>query len=316
MKHFSRILAIVSIGIVVLVLSINPLVLFIARKQLKSRLPGSNVAISRCQFNFFHSIIFNGIRVSKAPVYDLQIKSLAIGFSPASMLQVFQGDFVGAIESCEIIMDSLELDKARIKDGYLRVFRANDNGKIGCREFKYGKLKVSGVNGKASLKDGFLCFDSLSGQLLGGIFKGDSLIKLDPSLGYQARVDFTNLDLDTFMKDFALDEKAEVSGKVSGFMKLRGDNQSLEVLYGNLGSGQEGGTLTIKDTQFLQNMARSSGQALDLVVESFKNYRYNTNKTTLSLENNNLVFLINLDGNAGKRSLSITLHDFNPGRTK
>ncbi|MCX5707894.1 MAG: YdbH domain-containing protein [Candidatus Omnitrophica bacterium] len=316
MKHFSRILAIVSISIFVLALSVNPLILFVAREQLKARLPGSNAAISGCQFNFFHRIIFNGIQVSKVPVYDLQIKSLTIGFSPASMLKAFRGDIMGAIESCEIIVDYLELNKTRLAGGYLKVSRTNDNGEISCSEFTYEKLKVLGIKGKTRLKDDYLYFDSLSGQLLGGIFQGDSLIKLDSNLGYQLRVDFTNLDLDTFMKDFALDEKAEVSGKVNGFLELQGDNQGLEVLEGNLGSGKEGGVLTIKDTQFLQNMARSSGQALDLVVESFKNYRYNTNKTTLSLEDNNIVFLVNLDGSAGKRSLNITLHNFNPGRIK
>jgi hypothetical protein len=118
------------------------------------------------------------------------------------------------------------------------------------------------------------------------------------------------------MKDFAFDEKAEVTGQVSGFLKLQGENQFVRVLDGNLASGKEGGSLTIKDTRFLQNLARSSGQALDLVVESFKNYRYNTAKTTIVLENNNIVFLINLNGSAGKRSLNLTFHDFNPGRTE
>jgi hypothetical protein len=316
MKHFSRISAIVGISFLILFVSINPLILFIARKQLKARLTGSVVAISRCQFDFFHRIIFNGIQVSKAPVYDLRIKSLAIGFSPASILKVFQSDIVGAIESCEISMDSLELDKARIRDGYLKVSRTSDKGKVSCAEFKYEKLKVSGIKGKASLKDDYLRFDSLSGMLLDGIFKGESFVKLEPSLGYRAQIDFENLDLATFMKDFALDEKAEVSGTVNGFLRLQGDNRKLEVLEGILGSGKEGGTLTIKDTRFLQNMARSSGQALDLVVESFKNYRYNTNKTTLSLEKNNLIFMINLEGTAGKRSLDITLHDFYLGRIK
>jgi hypothetical protein len=115
------------------------------------------------------------------------------------------------------------------------------------------------------------------------------------------------------MEEFALNEKAGVSGKVSGFLKLRGDARKLDLIEGNLNSGKEGGILTIKDTKFLENLARSSGQALDLVVESFKNYRYNTGKTALFLEQNNLIFRVDLEGSAGKRSLNITLHDFNPG---
>jgi hypothetical protein len=316
MKHFRRILVIVSVSFLILALSINPLILFIAREQLKVRLPGSNVAITGCQFNLFRGVYFKGILISKAPVYDLQIKSLAIGFSFSSVLEVFQGDMVGAIESCEILLDALEFNKVRMTGGYLKVSRTKDDGQVSCPEFKYEKLKVSGINGKAILKDDYLYFDSLSGRLLSGLFKGNGLIRLNLNPEYQARMDFTNLDLDTFIKDFALNEKAEASGKVSGFLKLQGDSRRFEILEGNLGCNKEGGTLTIKDTQFLQNMARSSGQALDLVVESFKNYRYNTGKTVLSLENSDLVFLVDLDGFAGKRSLNITLHEFNPGRIK
>jgi hypothetical protein len=316
MKLYSRIPVIVLISFFVLAVSINPFILFIVREQLKKRLPGSTVAISRCRFIFFRGISLNGILVSKAPVYDLRIRSLSIGFSPATIFKAFQGGLAQAIESCEITIDYFDFNKARLTGGYLKVSRTNDNGEVGCAEFKYEKLRVKDIKGKSSLKKETLRFDSLSGQLLSGSFKGDSFVLLNSSLGYQAKTDFSNLDLGTFMKDFALNEKAEVSGTVSGFLELRGDSRKFEVMEGNLDSSKEGGTLTIKDTKFLENMARSSGQALDLVVESFKNYRYNTAKITLFLKDNNLVFLIDLNGSAGKRTLDITLHDFNLGRIK
>jgi len=98
--------------------------------------------------------------------------------------------------------------------------------------------------------------------------------------------------------------------------KLQANNRDILFLEGDLSSGKDGGVLTIKDSRFLENMARSSNQALDLVVESFKNYRYNTGVVSLGLENNNVVFLIDLEGSAGKRSLKIIWHDFNLRRGK
>ena len=316
MKHFNRVLVIIFVIFSILAISINPLILFLVRRELKIRLPGSVVEIFRCRFNPLGKLSFSDIKINKAPVYDVRIRYLSFGFSLLSIFKAYQGDLPGIIESCDISLDSLGVNNARINNGYLKVARGSDNGVIGCAEFKYEKLRVTDIKAKASLKDDYLRIDPLSGRLLGGILKGNSFISLKAPLGYQADLNFTNLDLDIFMKDFAFDEKAEVTGQVSGFLKLQGENQFVRVLDGNLASGKEGGSLTIKDTRFLQNLARSSGQDLDLVVESFKNYRYNTAKTTIVLENNNIVFLINLNGSAGKRSLNLTFHDFNPGRTE
>jgi hypothetical protein len=69
--------------------------------------------------------------------------------------------------------------------------------------------------------------------------------------------------------------------------------------------------LTIKDSGYLENMARSSGQSLDILVESLKNYHYNSGVAKLSLERNNFIFDIFLEGETGKRNLKVTLHDFN-----
>jgi hypothetical protein len=45
-------------------------------------------------------------------------------------------------------------------------------------------------------------------------------------------------------------------------------------------------------------------------VDSFKNYRYNAGVVELSLQGPDLVFDIRLEGDAGKRDLTIVLHDF------
>lgn len=316
MKNFNRVLITILVILSVLAISINPLILSLVRREFKIRLPGSVVEISQCRFDPFGKLSFSDIKINKLSVYDIRIRYLAFGFSFFSIFKAFQGNFLRIIESFDMNLDSLEINSVRINNGHLKVSRSSDNGAIECAEFKYEKLKVVDIKAKAGLKDDHLRINSLSGRLLGGIFQGDSLIRLKEPLEYQANLNFINLDLDTFMKDFALDEKAAVTGQMNGFMKLLGENQFIRIMEGKLTSGQAGGTLTIKDTGFLQNLARSSGQALDLVVESFKNYRYNSGKTSIALENNNIIFLVDLDGRSGKRSLNLTFHDFNPGRTK
>jgi len=316
MKRANSILIVVIISFLALGMALSPLAIFIAKTQIKKLLPGSNVTINNCSVNPFRKLSFSGVQVSKKPLYDLKIKQAQIGFSLASIFKGLKLNPWELIESCQIDVDSLEMNQVFLESGYLKATRGHDDGVIKINKIKTGKLNIKDFKGKARLEDGYLFFDSLTAALLGGHLEGNSRIKLAGAVTYQVKLNFFDLDLDTFMKDFEFKEKAEVSGKVSGLLELQGQMQDVSILEGKLSTGKEGGTLTIKDARFLETLARSSGQALDLVVESFKNYRYNIGITNISLQDNKVVFVIDLDGSAGKRSLNITLHDFNLRRAQ
>ena len=78
---------------------------------------------------------------------------------------------------------------------------------------------------------------------------------------------------------------------------------------GELTAAKEGGMLTITDTRFLESMAQRSGKALDIVMESFKNYRYNNGNVKVGLDKNDLTLDAAMDGAAGKRDVTVVLHD-------
>jgi hypothetical protein len=82
------------------------------------------------------------------------------------------------------------------------------------------------------------------------------------------------------------------------------------VLSGNFSTLQPGGILVIKDDKFLKNLSRTTKQPLDILVESFKDYHYNTALMKLSFDKGNIILDVALEGEAGKRNLSIVLHDF------
>jgi len=316
MKKAKRILIIVLIFSLTLGIALSPLAIVIAKSQLKKLLPGSRVTINGCSVNPFRQLSFSGVQVSKKPWYDFKIKQAQFCFSLASILKGLKVNPWELIESCQIDVDSLEMNQVLLESGYLKATRGRVDGVIKVKEVKVGKLNIKDIRGKARLEDGYLFLNLLTAELLGGHLEGDSRIKLAGTVTYQVKLNFIDLDLDAFTKDFEFKEKAEVSGKVSGLLKLQGQMQEVVILDGKLSIGKDGGTLFIKDARFLENLARSSGQVLDLVVESFKNYRYNIGIINLSLQDNNIVFLIDLDGSAGKRSLNIILHDFNSRRSQ
>jgi hypothetical protein len=107
MKYFNRVLIIIFLILSILAISINPFILFLVRRELKIRLPGSTVEISQCRFNPLGKLSFLDIQINKAPVYDARIKHLSFGFSLLSIFKAHRGDLLGIIESCEMILDSL-----------------------------------------------------------------------------------------------------------------------------------------------------------------------------------------------------------------
>ncbi len=311
MKCFKCFVVVFFIFLLVASFFLQPVAIFIVKNKLKKILPGASVTINGGSFNPFHRLVLTGLRISRQPEYDCKVNRAEVCFSPVSILKGLGGKPWEIIESCRFNLDFLVLKDARIESGYFQVTRYKDDGVVRIQGIKFGKLSLKDLQGKVSLKGEYLLLDSLSANLFGGFLQGNCRINLAQPFAYQADFNFVNLDLNVFIKDFKLEEKAEITGKVSGFLKSQGQADKIEVINGNFAAGLEGGMLTIKDLSFLENMARSSGQALDLVVESFKNYRYNKGTTTISLQDNNIIFIVDFDGNTGKRSLNIVLHDFN-----
>ena len=123
-------------------------------------------------------------------------------------------------------------------------------------------------------------------------------------------VEISQIELGMKFKEFSVD------GKLGGAVKISADYANLSGVDGKFNVLKPGGALTIDDNQYLKNMARSSGNSLDKLMESFKNYHYNNGIIKLSLKDNNIIIDIALDGATGKRNLTVALHDFNLGRVK
>ena len=89
-------------------------------------------------------------------------------------------------------------------------------------------------------------------------------------------------------------------------MHFEGKGAALTALSGDFAAADPGGILVIKDDTMLKNVAASSGQPLDLLMESFKNY--NKGLVKLGLAPDGIVFGIDMDGETGKRNFDIVWH--------
>lgn len=197
-----------------------------------------------------------------------------------------------------------------LKDVFLNVSQNQSAGSLLIHQIQYNKLKIDELRGQARLKNKLLFLDDLSAQAFSGIIQGNLNIALDGNYGYLMNLKFINLDTEAFVEDFNLNEKIKMSGKLSGQLTLQGKGLDFQAINGDFSDVSGGGVLTIKDAKFLESIARSSKQPLDLLVESFKDYHYNKAVMKLYQDNGNLNFDLAMDSEAGKRNLSIAVHDF------
>ena len=193
------------------------------------------------------------------------------------------------------------------------IIRGRLEGDFYLRKIQYNKLRIDDIQGRFLLERRRLFLSSLYAHVLGGDVSGDSGFIMDKSAAYSFNLKLTDLDMEKFVNDFNLKEKFLLTGKLSGAVNLLAEKADIKALSGDFSTSESGGVLIIKDNKFLENMAINSGQSLDILVENFQNYRYNTGMMKLSFDKGNLIFNIDLEGGTGKRNLSITLHDFKLG---
>lgn len=175
----------------------------------------------------------------------------------------------------------------------------------------YAKLKIPEVRGLAKYAKGTLTLGNVSAQILSGIAEGGAMIKPGKTPYYSVDLKLKDIRLEKVVEVFELNEKIDITGIVSGSLELSGEGSVLTGLKGKLETSPKGGTLTIKNKEWLDAIALYAKQDLSMIVENFKNYHYNEGNAGLGLDGTSVIVDAHLSGEAGKRDLLITLHDFN-----
>ncbi|MBN1870663.1 MAG: YdbH domain-containing protein [Candidatus Omnitrophica bacterium] len=215
-----------------------------------------------------------------------------------------------SLKSVSLDIDSLESGKFLLKGGDLKINERLVLNTFHVQDIKYDKARITGLKGTVRLKGRGLVVEAFSMQAYGGQITGDVTLAVNEVPEYSAHLKFVDLGIEGFLRDFKLDERFQMTGGVNGTLVIDGKGTDLDILSGDFSMAKAGGMLTIKDTRMMENLAQSSNQPLDILVESFRQYHYNSGTVALSLDENNIILDLALDGEAGKRNLNITLHDF------
>ncbi len=139
-----------------------------------------------------------------------------------------------------------------------------------------------------------------------GIFEADFR---DNSLVYKSDFylnDMRAADIFTILK---LDNKLKATGLWNGRLSIGGTNNTLTQVDGKLTARSPGGTLNIQDKNMVANMLPSDERLNKNIMESVLYYTYNEGDMNISLEDDSILCDLSLEGETGKRNISIYLHN-------
>ncbi|MEE8360120.1 MAG: YdbH domain-containing protein [Candidatus Omnitrophota bacterium] len=182
--------------------------------------------------------------------------------------------------------------------------------KVTIGEIAYKDFLITNASGAAKIVDSFLVVSPFAAQIFDGVVRGVITLAFDHGGGFSIDINSEALNMANLVEDLKLAEKVQLTGKLSGNISLSGMAFRVTEMSGEFSTKDPGGVLIIKDTRFLENMAMRSDQALDLLMETFNNYQYTIGTMSVALDERDLRFEIELNGDAGKRAFDIVIHDF------
>jgi hypothetical protein len=354
---------------------LKPVILSLAKKQLRSVFKDSVVTVGDCRLRPVHLAIY-GIKIERKPFYNFQIEQARVSYRfpsvfwgkilrvalrgikaqintpnkktaqftellnlntanppPFSVMNAdIQGVYINVkTQDADLICDvSLGVDLSRRIVDYLALkissLDANgmhlENASVGSAlrlktgnfyvgQVRFDRAKLEDIAGRIILGSEGFALDPVCARLFGGNLCGNMAMMLDNEGRYAFNLSASGVGLDAIVDDFKLADKFRMTGKIEGTVSVKGAGLNLALIRGDLSVAQPGGTLVITDEGFLKNLAAQTQQSLEMLVESFKDYHYDTGIIKLSLDKGNLVLDAAMDGISGKRNLNITFHNFN-----
>jgi hypothetical protein len=248
---------------------------------------------------------------------ELEISNLAL------MLKSQDMDFSGklslamdlkenSIKNIDLKLDSVDAQGLLMESGHLTGRASEEGAKFYVRNIRYNDVKMSEVSGNVFIRDNMVSLKSFEAKLFDGTVGCDASYSMDKNQNFVIDLKAAGLDLSTFVREMKMEKKFQMTGKLDGKAVLSGNGLTLLQIKGDFSTEAGGGILTIQDTRFLENMSKDSGQSLDILMESFKQYQYNIGLMKLSADGGNLILDIALEGASGKRNFNVVLHDFLP----
>ncbi|MBF0505157.1 MAG: YdbH domain-containing protein [Candidatus Omnitrophica bacterium] len=295
--------------VLALTVLIKPIIIFYVKEQIKKSSGADKITIKDCHLKFLYYIAFDDVQIHKLKEFDISVKEFSVEVDPWRMIiGASPFHFISEARVSNLRLDA-QASNFKLDNGNLMINREIP-GVLSIDKVQSGNLILSKIRSTVVMDKQEIILQPLSGQIFSGYFDGNVRVAVQQDPPYSAQINFNSLDLADFVDAFNLNEKTKIQGRMAGHLELNGQGKDIRILNGNFSSGNQGGIVVIKDTRFLEHFAGQSNQSSELLMESLRNYHYNTGNLKLSMDQGVALLEINLNGETGKRNFQIRLHDF------
>jgi hypothetical protein len=247
------------------------------------------------------------VKLSKLAISDLKLDIETQDMTLNGKISFVRDLELNKFEDASITLPKLRLGTIMIKDLNSKVNYAQ-RGKLTIRQVAFQKWNMDDIQIDLELRNDKLGIRLDSALWLGITLTGAGEVRFAPSPSYAFKIEITALPISRILTTYEWDKKLSVSGQLGGTLEIEGTGARITTLKGVLRNATDG-NIVILDQAFLQRIADSAKQPIEIIKATFENYHYNTGEVAVSLDDQNIRLGIDLNGEAGKRNLEVYLHD-------
>lgn len=285
-REFLIFVAIIAV-ILAAAVSLKTIMLNIATNHLKGAFPGYKVSVGNAEIKSADLISLTDIKLKKGVTNLYRIKRLDIRLSPLSF-------FNRVIPKAYIRNAQLSIDSPTRKLKDLIEYPAPKPGAV----FLVDSLEIENLSVEFHTSD---CDIS-------AILWADVSVK--KQITYDVNLKLNRVDLGLLVKGLGASDKLDLKGSMNGTLRLNGRDLKITAIKGEFATDEPGGSILIKDDEFIKMLAERSKQPVELIRDSFKSYDFTKGTLGVSRDNESILLHVMLDGLKGKRDLTVALHGF------
>jgi hypothetical protein len=214
------------------------------------------------------------------------------------------------VQRLDAALDSLSYAGCTVERASLTALQGEETGLLYCGAISYGKISARNLESPVGLQANTLSFPRITAALFGGKLLGKIDVTLGLPVSYRLAMRARGVEFADVVKQLKVEDKFTASGPLEGTLLVEGAGSMLGVVDGDFHAAQPG-VLSIRDRRIIENIGKTMPQrmAADLLMETLKNYKYNTCTIRTGMSEEGLTCGMVFEAEAGgKIAFTVVVH--------
>lgn len=245
----------------------------------------------------------------KIPSFEMELNFLNMHRA------VIMGNPAACIRRIFLVIDQIKykewvLSNISINLRFIPSEKLHFSGSITCDAITHDELKLRDIRSTLTCEGNQFAVALDSVRFSGGFLNGIAQGQFDnDTLPCSVSVNLVNINAADLFVILKLDSRLKMTGTWNGSVTAAITGNTLKALNGDLWAHPAGGVLSIPDKILGEQIVASSPSVNKNILDSVLRYTYSKGDMTVTLEDENILLHLLLNGETGKRDISLYLHD-------